>query len=323
MLERRPSQKQSASTRGLAHPNPVEAEPPREHPETAALGVRRDCDDMRPCPSPLPAPETLAAPKALPPRHVRFAVGDCLRDRPPREEGGDALIPILPSLIDRLPREDPEDVAEAYRRAILGLVDTLPDEGGRHGRLAERMRELHRPMLTRDRKGLTLADIAHGAGIHRETLAALMEHHGYLELVYFGGQQRRRLVTDQAFHAGLGHNVFPAHRRIGRLEGMQKVAPFPVFYPEHLEGLLWTLDFTGIRNHVADLARKADRLSWLRLKHPYLPVGELARLSGYSRRGIEKSLGRNSDGGPQDAYSPVYNSYANFCPPPLMIAPSI
>jgi hypothetical protein len=145
-----------------------------------------------------------------------------------------------------------------------------------------------------------MAQIASASGISRDTLAALMEHHGYLELAYVGGRQRRRLVTDAAFHAKVGHNVWPDNQRIGWLEGIGKSAPFPVFYPEEVEGLLWTLNFDGIRQHVGSIRRKPDRLSWLLSAHPYLPVGEVVRLSGYSRRGVEKAMGRRAHGAPED-----------------------
>lgn len=139
-----------------------------------------------------------------------------------------------------------------------------------------------------------------------------MQHHGYLELVYVGGTQRRRLVTAHAFHSGIGHDVWPASQRIGRLEGVGKAAPFPVFYAEELDGLLWSLNFDGIRQHVASVGNKPDRLSWLLSSHPYLPVGEVAHLSGYTRRGVEKALGRRDGGAPKDA-PPSITSMRTSC----------
>jgi hypothetical protein len=257
--------------------------------------------------------EPIPPPSAdLPPRHILFAVGDCLRDRQPWRDGGDTFVPVLEVILRRLPRENPDDVRAAYYRAVLGDSVPPPEDKGRHGRLAERMRALRRPPLTRKRRGLTLTQIASTSGINRDTLVTLMQHHGYLELVYVGGTQRRRLVTDDTFRAVIGHNVWPASHRIGRLEGVGKAAPFPVFYPEELDGLLWSLNFDGIRQRVASVGHKPDRLSWLLSSHPYLPVGEVAHLSGYTRRGVEKALGRRAHGAPEDA--PAYiTSMRTFC----------
>lgn len=219
----------------------------------------------------------------LPKAHLRLAVIQALHDGLEAE-----------AILDRLWREDAEVVeAEAcFVRSSLTLdaLDYLSSGlCGRHGLHAERMRELHRPLPVRDKHGLTMKDIAARAGLERETLACLMEHHGYLELVPYGGGQRRRLVTDQAFAAGLGHNVDGARIRVARLEGMNRAAPFPVFYEEGVEQILWTLDHEGITARVAAMPNKRARLRWLLTTHAFLPNAEIARLSGCSLSGVKKA----------------------------------
>lgn len=231
---------------------------------------------------------------ALPITHLRLAVADCLRSPCPEDRR-------LGETQRRLWREDPERVAEVYRRAtaaegrmILVNIETRRRWFIAHGLLADRMRELRTRPLWRDRAGMTLAEIAEQAGIGRETLACLMEHHGYLELVPYGGVQNRRLVTDQAFHAELGHNADASHTRIAHLEGRHRACIFPVFYPEHVPSILWTLDYEGIVESATTILSKKERLRWLLAEHGHLPDTELARLSGYSRRGIEKMRERET-----------------------------
>jgi hypothetical protein len=120
-------------------------------------------------------------------------------------------------------------------------------------------------------------------------LCALLEHHGYLELAFYGGRQRRRLVTQRAIDAGFGQNIDPSGVRIA-LEGAAKVAAFPVFFPEWVPGILWTLDYAGLREYANTIPSKRDRLHWLLTYHAHLPRKELAALSGYSERGWSKAV---------------------------------
>lgn len=175
---------------------------------------------------------------------------------------------------------------------ILGGLDDGPRACGAHGLRAEQMRRLRRPLPTRNRRGMTIAEMAEHAGLNRETLACLLEHHGYLELVPFGGRQRRRLVTDRAFAAGLGHNADASRKRVASIEGARRACVFPVFYPEHVSAILWTLDHPGIVRAAPAIPRKRDRLAWLLAHHGYLPTAEVADLSGFSRRGVEKARER-------------------------------
>jgi hypothetical protein len=115
-----------------------------------------------------------------------------------------------------------------------------------------------------------------------------MEHHGILELVQFGLDQKRRLVTDTTFHAELGHNVYST-KHIGKLEGHAKSSPFPVFYEDRLQDLLWMLDYPGIRKEALKIQSKKGKLSWLLSEHPYLPDTEIATLAGYSAYGVSKA----------------------------------
>lgn len=199
--------------------------------------------------------------------HVRLAVADCLREPDPGKRH-------LDSILARLWRETPEAVIDAYDAVIFGTLDSPSgDIGGRHGLLAARMRELRRPLPRRDKVGMQLRQIADQADMDRETLARLMERHGLLELVPYGGRQRRRLVTDAAFRDGLGHNVDPGHIRSPRLDGNARAAVFPVLYSDKLPAI----------------PGKRERMRWLLSHHAYLPDQALADVGGYSLRGVEKA----------------------------------
>lgn len=193
-------------------------------------------------------------------------------------------------------------MAAVHDAMVFGGLDTGLREGGAHGLQAERMRALRRPLPARDRRGLTLAEVATVAGLDRETLVSLLGHHGYLELVPFGGRQRRRLITARAFAAGLGHNVDASRTRIGAVEGAHRACVFPVLYAEAVPCILWTLDHAGIVRGAAAIPGKKDRLAWLLGHHGYLPTAELAALSGYTRRGVE--LARTRAGNASSASSP-------------------
>lgn len=227
----------------------------------------------------LEAPAVTTVAGVLPPAQLRLAVAQAVRDRLP-----------LCHVLSCLWQMDPGEVSAAYDDAMFGRVE-VPDAAvaGRHGLRAERMRELRRPLPMRRKHGLTITEVAAQVGMERETLACLLEHHGYLELVPFGGTQRRRLVTDQAFTAGLGHNVDASHIRIAAVEGKNRAGVFPVFYPEHVSAILWTLDHAGISATAATIKGKRGRLHWLLNNHGHLPTAEIASLSGYSRRGVEKA----------------------------------
>ena len=141
--------------------------------------------------------------------------------------------------------------------------------------------------VDRQRSGLTVPELAERLQIELATFRALLEHHLILELVPVGGQQRRRLLSDEAEREGLGHNVFPT-TRIGHLEGHEKSAPFPVLYEDRLDDLTRMIDWQNIQAEVAAKSSKRSKLTWLLEHHPYLPDAELARLSGYSVRSVER-----------------------------------
>lgn len=196
----------------------------------------------------------------------------------------------LAAMRERLWREDPEEVGRIYHTILMGNPEgSLPEGGNRHDVLSARMRKMRRPMLYRRKRGLTLQDIATIAGLERATLAALMVHREYLELVPYGGSQRRRLVTERAFYAGLGHNADGSHLRIARLEGMGRAVVFPVFYPERVSDILWSLDHAGIVAGASSIGGKRERMKWLLHHHGYLPDAELAKLGGYSLIGVKKA----------------------------------
>ena len=193
----------------------------------------------------------------------------------------------LERIVDTLFREGVDDVSEFYhdikhQRSAMDAVSRWTT-----------FKDQRRSPLTRNRMGTTLREMAQSQGIRRSTLVSLLVHHGFLELVPYGGSQSRMLVTETAFHGEFGHNVLPASR-IGRLEGFHRSCIFPVFYPERLPEVLWCLDYEGIKKGVSDQEGKRKRLSWLLSNHPYLPNEELSELAGYSLSGIEKARSRVS-----------------------------
>lgn len=145
--------------------------------------------------------------------------------------------------------------------------------------------------LTREKTGMTITELATKVKLKVVTVVALLEHHDLLELVPYGLEQKRRLVTETAFNAHLGHNIYP--NRIGRLEGRNRSSPFPVFYSDRLQDILWMFDLGGISEGVGKEVGKKAKLQWLLKYHSYLPDDELASLSGYSRMGVFKVRCRN------------------------------
>ena len=223
----------------------------------------------------------------LPCSHLRLAVIDVLID-PNRSERS------LSRAIERLWREDPDDVTALHDELFLIGAESGHDGGGRHGMRAERMKELHRPLSRRQTRGLTVADLAARMGLRQETVARLLEHHGYLELSPFGRHQSRRLVTAECYAAGHGHNVDPSQIRSSRIDGMARAAPFPVFYEKHSASIVWTLGWELIQAAVARETSKRRRLSFLLTEHAYLPDVEIAGLAGCSVSGVEKGRRRAS-----------------------------
>jgi hypothetical protein len=220
----------------------------------------------------------------LPASILRFAILEAVRDRR-----------TLDDILAALWREDQAEVTALYDAlAIRDLGDEPGLVDGRHGLRAERMRELRRPLHWRPRRGLAIAELAGWAGVDRETMAAALERHGFLELVPYGGKQRRRLLTDTAVMAGYGHNVDAAHCRIGRLEGHNRANVFPVIYPGCARAVLWALDLDGIRTTAGQMEKKRQRLQWLLTHHAYLPNAFLAEVADCTIRAVEKARARRA-----------------------------
>ena len=209
--------------------------------------------------------------KRLPNPHLRLVIGNAIIDRIKLED-----------LIEKLWREDPDEVSSLYEAITARRINEVWRLSGYHRRMEERSK---RQLPSRRKIGLTLNAIAKRKSIQLATLVALMEHHDLLEMAQFGLDQKRRMVTDNAFKAELGHNVIPANR-IGHLEGYGKAAPFAVFYEDRLEDVFWMLNYEGIKTGLAELVGKKAKLAMLLDKHPYLPDQEIATLAGYSRRAV-------------------------------------
>jgi transcriptional regulator with XRE-family HTH domain len=197
----------------------------------------------------------------------------------------------------RLWREDPQEVVAIFA-AVETVRATQTHETG-IGLLAERERKVvlearKAAPKARGGRGLTLEEVAQRIGVSRATLAALMEHHGLLDMAPYGRDQRRLLASDATVAQGLGHNVKPGGKRVGVVEGYGKAAPFPVFYEDRLAEVLWVLDLDGIGAEVAQRENRATRLEWLLEHHGYLPGAELAALSGYSMRAVRNAQAARS-----------------------------
>lgn len=209
---------------------------------------------------------------------LHLAVLDCMRMRL-----------TLADTINRLWREDPQRVTAAYDTLLTSQSVLSEPSTPRYGLRAERMRELRRPHPRGDRPGLTVQTMADDAGVPREVMSRLLEHHGYLTLAPYGGRQQRRLVSEAAFRGGYGYTVDAAEKRIAHLEGTNRAAPFAVFYPEHIPSILWTLGIDAIREGVAQQPTKRKKLRWLLDHHDYLPSSFIAELTGCSVRGVKKA----------------------------------
>lgn len=219
----------------------------------------------------------------LGPAHLRLAVADCLRETNPERRNLDAIL-------KRLWREPKKAVINAYDALLFGSLEVQGDGGGRCvGLLATRMRALRRPLPRRDKPGMGVEDVARALDMDRETLVRLMERHDLLELVPFGGHQRRRLVSDRAFREGLGHNVDPGSARSPRLDGHARSMVFPVFYADALDMLRERLGWNDIQSAAASIKDKRLRMRWLLTSQADLPDKTLAGLGGYSLRGVKKA----------------------------------
>lgn len=231
--------------------------------------------------------------------HLRLAVIDAIK-----EAKITGTFDALPFVQAQLWREDPDTVAEVFQGVMASYAADAAfggdDQAGRHGLRAERMRELRRPLLQRKRQGLTLAEIVGrvqettSLPVSRSAVVALMVHHGYLELVGFGGRQRRHLLTGQAVANQIGHNVHPHSTYSPRVGGVAKAAPFPVIYPEVLEDVTWTFDLERIQARVVEIvtASAADTrkqaVVFLLECHSYLPDQTIADWCGVERMTVSR-----------------------------------
>ena len=213
----------------------------------------------------------------LPEAHLRLAIATAIVEKMGLEE-----------LEAKLFREDPERVRSIYDQVVSSRTWGTYSLSQFHKRVEAAKKK---PLPSRKKIGLRLPDVSKRTRIPLAALVSLLEHHGYLELVPFGLEQKRRLITETAFKAGVGHNVSPDNR-IGHLEGFNKASVFPVLYEDTLSDVIWTLDYEGIKKAVRKLSKKKDKLSWLLSHHGYLPDTEIASLSGYSSRGISKAKQR-------------------------------
>jgi hypothetical protein len=98
---------------------------------------------------------------------------------------------------------------------------------------------------------------------------------------------------------------------------MSRAAVFPVFYPEAVPNILWSLNFPGIIAEAQSIPSKRDRMRWLLTHHSYLPNEELAVLAGYSLSGVEKARSLSITPDPTSAARPPWSSVSALLPPSL------
>ncbi len=219
---------------------------------------------------------------ALTPAGLRLAMFDLLH---PEARG--SAPPTLDAACAALWREDPEAVQLAYDAAVISQGGINFEGNGRHGLFALAMKEQHRPLHDGPvSPGITITDMADRAGLQRETLAALLEHHGYIETAPFGRSQSRRLCTEATIKAGYGRNTEGRQTHTG---AMRTSSAFALIHEAWVEKIIWSLDWPGIVDAVAALPTKRRRLSWLLEQHRYLPDAEIARLAGCTRPSVGRA----------------------------------
>ncbi|AWV24173.1 Hypothetical protein RMHFA_05386 [Roseomonas mucosa] len=227
----------------------------------------------------------------LDPTHLRLAVRDCVL-------GGLNVSEAIAALW----REDPEVVAFIHDEITLARMDER-GVGPTHGRLADMLREAHRPIVGRsDERGLTITEAASRLGIPRPAFVALAEAHGYLELAPFGREKNRRLMSERAVEAGIGWNVNPTRTRSPRLDGHSRATVFAVFAEDRLADVEWSLDWPGIIEATKTLPTKKERLSLLLRENGHLPDTVIASLAGMERRTVAKA--RRTHSGEAEAAPP-------------------
>ena len=227
----------------------------------------------------------------LPNAHLRLVIADAIIGgmkepfQPPRPITEDEMV-------DRLWREDASTVRHVFREIASKRAGVDYYRARDPLKVVSKTNSVRKraPRLTRNKIGLPVAEVARRLFMSSATLTALLEHHGFLELAPYG-RRRRRLVTDRAFHAEVGHNVTPKNR-IAHLEGYGRAMAFPVFYEDKLDDLVWSLDYRGIVKAVEELPTKRRRLAWLLENHGYLPNLEIANLAGCSEVGVKKARAR-------------------------------
>lgn len=128
-------------------------------------------------------------------------------------------------------------------------------------------------------EGLTVADIAARMGMDKETTTRLLEANGWLDLAPYAGGQQRRLVPDAVILKGYGANL---------TAGLHGV-PFPVFSPEHVGDIIWSLGWDTITEGVDAQPTKKGKAAWLFSHHGYLPNTAIADLSGAGLRTIKRN----------------------------------
>lgn len=113
----------------------------------------------------------------------------------------------------------------------------------------------------------------------RPTLTALMVAAGYLTRI---PEDRRYVLSKSAVNGKVGRNVRP-----------KRGYPFPIVFPESVAEVLCSLGWTELKACVASLSTVKERTGFLARHYRHLPVDTLVKLSGSSKRTMERALAKH------------------------------
>jgi hypothetical protein len=222
--------------------------------------------------------------------------------------------------ITRLPKPS-TDALEAGMRTRKALIEDYQSGNGSEDRehrwaavqdtvahvgdVPALARQLEVGPLLRER-GVTIKEVAKKAGVTTAKMTAALEANGYVAMVPYGGRQRRAMASEATIEAGYGTNV--------HLKTRHGPSVMPVFYRDHVEGILWTLEpDLKAAEREPSVTKKAlaviDQMPAIGL--PYMAEALVAELSGVrpdnltrdpayvddlSSRGVQRTGGRGRGG---------------------------
>lgn len=191
--------------------------------------------------------------------------------------GPEKLSQAAKAFSQQLSHDDLEALSwEADCQGIAGAKDSLPRTSLIYQAMNRRRAPVKPPKPIRS--GLTVTDIAERIETDKETAARLLERAGWLVMAPHGGTQQRRIVPDSVILRGDGDNI--RDEKSGQC--------FPVFAPERIENIVWTLGWDKIVAGANMQPTKKAQARWLLDHHSYLPDKTIAQMSGAGLRTIKR-----------------------------------